>query len=347
MKSPLIVLASLVLMSCSPTSNAPPEFIWIEQDSTVDLSLRGLAVVDSNTVWIGGPEGTVLKTINGGETWTRNSIPGAENLDLRSVHGFDENHALFFTAGSPARLYVTHDGGQNFETVYEDPSETAFFDSLEFWDDQNGIAFSDPVDGQFHILLTSDGGHTWSSAENLPLPLEGEAGFAASDTSIAVAPGGTAWIGTGGAETARMLHTEDWGQTWQAHETPLAAGTGGSGIFSVTYSLDRLISIGGNYTDPDRMDDVAAWSDDRGEIWHTPDIGPSGYRSAVTNIPGHSGYLITVGPNGTDLSTDNAETWERISETGFHAIAFSPDGQAGWAIGSEGRISKITFTSNR
>jgi len=343
MKSVLAAFGGLVLMSCSPTQNVMPEIVWTPQDSTVDLSLRGLAVVDSDVVWIGGPDGTVLRTINGGETWTASSIQGAENLDLRSVHGFDENHALFFTAGSPAILYVTRDGGRTFESVYEDASSAAFFDTLEFWDDQNGIAFSDPIDGQFHILLTTDGGETWVRAENLPLPFEGEAGFAASDTSIAVAPGGAAWIGTGGAETARILHTEDWGQTWVAHDTPLIAGSGGSGIFSVTFSQDRLIAVGGNYTEVDQTDSVSAWSDDRGESWTIPTVGPSGYRSAVSLIASHNGQLISVGPNGTDFSLDNGENWARISETGFHAIAFSPQGNIGWAVGSDGRISKITI----
>ena len=331
----------VALTACTPTPAGPPEFTWTEQQSGVDLSMRGLAVVDAQTVWVGSPEGTVLRTVDGGDTWTHTQIAGAETLDLRSAHAFDDQHALFITAGAPARLYVTRDGGENFDLVLEDPSEAAFFDTLEFWDDQHGIAFSDPIDGAFHILLTNDGGVTWSLATGLPAPLDGEAGFAASDTSIAVAPGGAAWIGMGGAETARVLHTEDYGSSWTVHDTPMAAGSGGAGIFSLSWSQDRLVAVGGNYTEPDEPRLAAFWSDDRGQTWHIPATGTGGYRSAVTHIPGQVGYLLAVGTNGTDISADGGASWQPVSDAGFNAIRFADDGSVGWAVGSNGTISRI------
>lgn len=332
------------LTACSPTPSGPPELSWIEQQSGVDLSLRGLAVVDAQTVWVGSPEGTVLRTTDGGDTWTHSQIPGAEALDLRSVHAFDDQHALFFTAGAPARLYVTRDGGQNYDLVLEDPSDAAFFDSLEFWDAEHGMAFSDPVEGNFHILLTNDGGVTWTLATGLPAPLEGEAGFAASDTSIAVAPGGFAWIGTGGGATARVLHTEDFGASWTVYDTPMAAGSGGAGIFSLSWSQGRLVAVGGNYTEPDEPRLAAFWSDDRGETWRIPATGTGGYRSAVTHLPGQAGYLLAVGTSGTDISIDGGESWQAVSDTGFNAVRFADDGRVGWAVGSNGAISRIEIT---
>jgi photosystem II stability/assembly factor-like uncharacterized protein len=341
---PLIVCMGL-LGACSQPSQTEYTIDWIELQSGSNLSLRGLSLVDASTIWVGAPEGHVLRSLDGGENWQRSVIPGAELLDLRSVHAFDRDRALFFTAGTPARLYLTEDGGLNFSLIFEDPSIDAFFDSLTFWDQSTGLAFSDPVDDQFHILLTRDGGQSWPNASGLPAPLEGEAGFAASDTSIALASNGRVWIGTGGAETARVLFSDDWGQSWQVFETPLASGSSGAGIFSLAFQNERLIAVGGTYTDEDVIDGVMAWSDDNGQTWSTPLVGPSGYRSAVAAIPGLSSYLVAVGPNGADLSRDNGESWDRISETGFHAIAFASDGLTGFATGSEGRIAKLVVSA--
>ncbi len=336
-----IAIITGLLTACFGVTAAPEQLGWTPQVSGVDLNLRGLAVVDANIVWIGSPQGTVLRTVNGGKTWTHTRIPAAASLDLRSVHAFDDQHALFFTAGSPAQLFVTFDGAQSFKLVYEDVSAAAFFDSLEFWDDQRGLAFSDPVDGQFHILLTSDGGQSWRPVDKVPHPLIGEAGFAASDTSIAVAPGGLAWIGTGGGLTARVLHTLDWGKSWVVYDTPLAAGTREAGVFSVVFNQRYLIAVGGNHTKADEGLLAAAWSFDQGKSWTIPAGGVSGFRSAVAAIPSKAGHLIAVGTNGVDMSYDHGDNWFRSSDTGFNAIAFSSDGTVGWAVGSEGRISQI------
>ena len=66
--------------------------------------------------------------------------------------------------------------------------EKAFYDSMQFWDDENGIAVGDPTVNCMSILLTKDGGNSWNkiACENLPLAVEGEAAFAASNTNISL-----------------------------------------------------------------------------------------------------------------------------------------------------------------
>jgi photosystem II stability/assembly factor-like uncharacterized protein len=335
-------LAMLVLTACS--GETPVELSWTEQASGVTSSLRGLSVVDQSTTWVGAPDGVVLRTIDGGEHWTRMQIADAQGLDLRSAHGFDDQHALFITAGQPAQFYRTRDGGSGFDLIHEAPSPDAFFDTVRFWDEQQGLAFSDPVDAEFHILLTVDGGENWSAASDLPVPLEGEAGFAASNTMIAVADGGRAWVGTGGAETARILYTPDYGASWEVHGTPMTSDPSGAGIFSVAHQDGQLVIVGGSYTDEDNTDGAAAWSKNGGSEWFTPEATTSGYRSAVAALPGHAGHFLAVGPNGADLTRDGGRTWERISETGYHAVAFPDGGVTGWAVGSDGRIAHITIS---
>ena len=336
-----LAVALISLAACQP---APPQAVnieWVAQDSGLSSSLRGLAVVDANIAWVGAPDGIVLRTVDGGANWSNSRIEAAAGLDLRSAHGFDADHALFFTAGSPARLFETRDGGASFTLIYQDNSDDAFFDGLAFWDESRGIAFSDPVAGVFHILLTDDGGQSWTAAAELPVPLEGEAGFAASDTSLALGEDGRVWIGTGGGERARILASENFGTSWRVVNTPLASGRSGAGIFSIAAAGNTLVATGGVYTRADAREGVAAYSLDGGRAWFEPNNPPSGYRSAVAATPGPGGHFLTVGPNGADLSRDGGRSWSEISQAGYNAVAFAPGAPVGWAVGAEGRIARL------
>ncbi len=332
------------LAACSPPADPLAGIVLEEQASGVGSSLRGLSVVSDEVVWIGAPDGQVLRTIDGGAHWEAYTIAAAEGADLRSAQGFSADRALFFTAGQPARLFLTEDGGASFRMVWEDPTGAAFFDALAFWNSEIGLAFSDPIPGGFLVLATQDGGASWTRLAGLPEPLEGEAGFAASNSSITVAPNGCAWIGTGGGETARVLRTCEFGREWDAVETPLAAGSPGAGIFALVHTGEKLIAAGGDYQSPDATLGNLAWSDDGGTSWELPVAPPGGYRSDVANFPLAQPALIATGPNGTDISRNGGEIWTPWPDLpGHHAIAFSPSGRTGWAVGSDGRITRISL----
>ena len=64
--------------------------------------------------------------------------------------------------------------------------------------------------------------------------------------------------------------------------------------------------------------------------------------SAIAVLPIDPPALVATGPNGSDISRNGAEIWVPWPElAGHNAIAFAPDGSAGWAVGSEGRITRI------
>ena len=74
-----------------------------------------------------------------------------------------------------------------------------------------GVAIGDPVDGCMSVLTTRNGGASWNkvSCDVLPLSIEGEAAFAASDTNIAIV-GNQTWVATGGL-SSRILMSHDKG----------------------------------------------------------------------------------------------------------------------------------------
>ena len=150
---------------------------------------RGLAPVSRDVAWISGYDGLVLRTVNGGRTWSDVSPAGAGALQLRDISASDRNHAVAMSAGSgtDSRLYTTSDGGRSWILAYENTDDAAFFDCLSFSDARHGLVVSDPVGGRFRILSTRDGGHHWSvlPTAGMPAALPGEAGFAASGECLA------------------------------------------------------------------------------------------------------------------------------------------------------------------
>src|SRR5439155_23452664 len=85
-----------------------------------------------------------------------------------------------------ARIYRTDDGGKRWSLVYQTTRAGVFLDAIDFWDPTHGVVLSDPVDGKFVLLLTSDGGRSWAPVDpaRIPPALPNEGAFAASGTCL-------------------------------------------------------------------------------------------------------------------------------------------------------------------
>ncbi len=323
------------------------EILWQVQTSGVTASLRGLCAVDSLTAWASGSAGTVIRTLDGGNTWVQVSPAGYDSLDFRDIQAFDESRAVTVSAGSPAVILMTEDGGQSWTKRYQAAEYGIFFDAMDFQDPLNGIAFSDPVGGKFYIVRTTDGGSTWNplAPDDSPDAMEGEAGFAASGTCLA-GKGHTVWIGTGGG-AARVLRSRDRGTSWSAFQTPMTCGSPSRGIFSVSFLNKRIgIAVGGDFAHPDLDSACAAYSLDAGRSWRNAERNPAGYRSCVVWIESSPRAALAVGTTGSDMSLDYGKTWSPADSTGYHAVAAVPGGRSGWASGAGGRIARWTAKSS-
>lgn len=345
---------SVILAACyasQPSIGQDAKAVWEPQNTGKNVSFRGVCAISAQACWVSGTKGTVLRTTDAGKTWESVGPPNCDSLDFRDIEAWDEKTAVIMSSGEEDRIYRTEDGGETWSLVFEHPDRSAFFDGLAFIDGNTGWLMGDPINGQLLILKTVDGGRTWTELphDRLPQIEEGEAGFAASGTNIvAVSPTGFA-IALGGAkpgeefETSRIVSTQDDGVTWTAQIVPISRSEAG-GMFSLCM-IDRntWTTVGGNYKQPDETKQTSARTQDGGLSWKEVTQAPlSGYRSCVAHGVDllSNPLLIAVGPNGTDLSKDLGESWQRISDEGFHALDFSPDRKAGWAAGSDGRIAR-------
>ncbi|HEV2130978.1 MAG TPA: hypothetical protein VGR27_07745 [Longimicrobiaceae bacterium] len=318
---------------------------WHPQESGTTASLRGLSVVSREVAWASGSGGTFARTTDGGATWQADTVPGASALDFRDVHAVDARTTYLLSAGEGerSRIYKTSDGGRSWRLQYTNPHPEGFFDGFAFWDAENGIAYSDPVEGRFLLITTSDGGASWHEIprESLPPALPGEAGFAASGTGIVV-QGDHVWFGTGGGAVARIFRSTDRGRTWTAAETPLRAGAASSGIFSLAFWDARNgVAVGGDYTERAEARQNVARTMDGGRTWtRIEGAPPRGYRSGVAFIPGSPGpALVAVGTSGSDYSPDGGRSWLPIDTLAYNSVDFAAP-NAGWAVGPGGRIAR-------
>lgn len=313
---------------------------WVMQTSHTTASLRGLSVVDGQTVWASGTGGTVLRTADGGVTWAVSKVPGAEALDFRDVEAFDSQQAFLLSSGPGAAstLNKTEDGGRTWTRLFANPDANGFWDAIAFWDRQRGILLGDPVNGQFTIFTTRDGGKNWTR-QRTPPAKDKEGAFAASGTCLVVGKAGEAWFATGGPEGARVFRTSDHGVTWTVAPTPIRNDTAAAGVFSLALA-DSLhaIAVGGEYTKPTEDKGTAAITLDGGRSWHLPRTAPRGYRSGAAYNPDQK-LWVAVGTNGSDYSADGGRSWRAFDNGMFNAVAFH-DG-AGWAVGPQGRVARF------
>ncbi len=352
-----ICLSILLIAACnnnSSTSNAANQqemtsktttfssLQWIPQTPVTTANLRGLYVVNVEVIWASGSGGTFLRTIDGGKTWTTNTIEGTDSLDFRDIHAFDENNALVLSAGFPAYIYKTSDGGKTWKQVYFNEREGVFFDGFDFADQKNGMAFSDPIEGKLFIIQTTDGGNTWQPIDTTHLPdvLEGEAGYAASGTGI-IFRGEKVWIATGGGERARIFHSIDSGVHWNVFDTPIVSAEG-KGIFSMAMSdAQNGVVVGGAYMDSTNNLRNCAITNDGGKTWQLIEANqPNGYRSCVASHPSEQ-LLIAVGRTGSDVSTDLGKTWQTIGKEGYYSCDIAA--KTAWAVGRGGKIAQMNL----
>ena len=292
----------------------------------IDCSIRALELENDSTCWFAGSKNKFGYTNDYGKTWKENVIKyDTFDLEFRSI-SVTTNFIFILSVASPALLFKIDKKTLNYKLVYKETNEKAFYDSMQFWDDENGIAVGDPTANCMSIVLTKDGGKSWKkiACENLPLAVEGEAAFAASNTNISLVDQ-KAFIATGGKE-ANVLVGTDYGKSWKKYKTPIIQGEKMTGIFSVdNLSMDTAIIAGGDWSAKQKTENTMAITKDGGNSWQLIENNP-GYISCVQFIP-KTKSLVASSTTGIYYSEDLAESWVKISDEGYYTFRVSENGK--------------------
>ncbi|KAF9870928.1 oxidoreductase [Colletotrichum karsti] len=308
---------------------------------------RGLSPVSDKIAWVSGTNGTVLRTTDGGASWT---VVGpslaAEDAELqfRDVHAFSAEKAVILSIGegTDSRVYITSDGGATWAQKFANEEPAAFYNCVDFEDENRGIAVSDPVDGKFRLIETLDAGETWNIVDSSGMApaLEGEFGFAASGTCISTAAGRW-YLASGGVDPGRVFRSPD-GHSWDASNSTIAGGAA-AGVFSVRFRDEvHGIAVGGDFRVVNGSAYTSAWSEDGGVTWTASEVFPGGYRSGSSWAPGLCGVAVAVGPSGSDITVDGGRTWKTFDTGSFDSVECL-GGRVCWASGSGGRVGRLSL----
>jgi len=332
-----------IAMGCTPNTPIVKKTHLISPTKSL---LQAISIVDENTAWVSGHRATFLRTVNGGSDWSAFSYEPIDSLQFRDIHAFNSEEIILMSAGPGNLSRIFRFSLQaGFEETYVMPYEQGFLNTIEFWDDEQGLAFGDSFNGELFVLKTADGGRSWIriDARQLPPAGEGEGGFAASGTCIASRPGGKAWIGTGAGGNSRIIFTSDYGDSWESYEAPLIKGPS-AGITSIRMSDDQTgLIVGGDLAITDQYTDNIALTNDGGQTWQvtaSPVTKGAFYGSDLMSWENAS-ILIATGPNGMDYSTDLGRTYINLDTGNYWAVDLHPSG-FGLAAGTDGKILKLT-----
>ncbi len=306
-------------------------------NSGTKISIRGLSVVDDNIVWISGREGTVGKSTDAGVNWQWIKVKGFEQTDFRDIEAFDDKTAVIMGIAEPAYILRTTDGGDTWQTVYENEAKGMFLDAMEFSDDKNGVAIGDPIDNRFFMTQTFDGGKTWKdiASQNCPVADSGEACFASSGTNIRKFGKKEFVFITGGLKSNLVIGNKKI-------NLPILQGKNSTGANSVAVKNNKtMIVVGGDFTTKDSTTQNCCITTDGGKTFSIPVTPPHGYRSCVEYI--EKTNWISCGLNGVDISTDEGKNWNWINKTSFNVCRKAKKGTAVFFAGDGGRVGKLVY----
>jgi photosystem II stability/assembly factor-like uncharacterized protein len=336
----------VALGAMGPSLAAAQTAVTIEaQRVATSVRLQAVSVATPRIVWASGVGGTWARTSDGGASWVTGVVTGADSLEFRDVHAFDERHAVLLAAGpgDRSRVYRTEDGGATWTLAFTNPDPAAFYDCMDFRGSY-GVAVSDAVRGRFPLIRTRNGGRSWEPFEPLGYDavraIDGEGAFAASGTCLELTDGGLR-IGT--AKGGRVITFTPRGA--EATETPVERNLPTAGIASITFRSSMVgVVAGGDIARLDAFVDNVAVTRDGGRNWtlggRPPFPGPV-YGLAYGTARGGRQVLVAVGPAGAAWSPDDGASWRLLSNDGYWSLAFAPTG-VGWLVGPAGRISRIS-----
>lgn len=314
------VLAGGLALAASPAMAG-----MVMPASVADSELRGLSPTGGASYWASGSKGWLVR--GHGERQAAMRIIGAEGLDFRGLHAFDDDHLLAMSAGpgGASQLWRTKDGGKTWRRVAANSDPEGFWDSIAFQDDKHGWILGDPTQGRFTVLYTDDGGETWARlTRGVPTAADGEGAFAASNGCVAVNRRRQMAFCTGGAGRARVYLSRAGQGVFVPLDTPIAAATPSSGAFAVAFDKSGALWVcGGDYKAPNAPGVNLAWLDP-GRVTFQPVDAPPGYLSSVS-VQGST--VIATGLAGTIVSRKGG-AFERVSVAPMNTVRLTSETSA-------------------
>lgn len=292
--------------------------------------------VNVDTGFIGGYDGAIYKTTDGGNSWKTLKTNTLQNIYdicfLNGQEGFAVGGGTYdasngSVSGSAPLFLQTLDGGQTWHQLPINSSLNTALRSVYFVDDSVGYAV-----GMGLILSTKDGGATWKNTKiNYLKGILLDVKFINKDIGLIASTSGD------------ILRTLDGGAHWNI-----------SGSFPAT-SVNSISLINQNLFYAASSANIVK-SETTGSTWETLPSYPSSILKLIFTTP-ETGfafglYSYSSGDSGMSngtiyYTTNGGVTWigsKWITATGLIEAASFPSEDTGYAIGWKGETVLIKIT---
>lgn len=283
------------------------------QNSGTQAHLNEVEIISDQTLYVGGEDGVLLKTTNGGDTWNALNFSPLDIIRL----SFISSDIGYVCAGNPSAgedqnsaIYKTVDGGISFDVL--SLAGEHFPNHVHFIDEFHG--FYSCFEGAFKTL---DGGQNWSQV---------------AEEAIDLIYFPTPQIGYGVSPNRELLKSTNAGQDW------LVMGDLPNGEF---YSDLTFPSADTGFTCSSYYGAYGSTSNG-GQTISVGSIDAHSMHFPTNN----KGYFLRYDEleDATTIgyTLDLGETWNTLMVENVHLnhIRFT-NNTSGWAVGDNGTILKI------
>ncbi|MDP5052420.1 MAG: glycosyl hydrolase, partial [Congregibacter sp.] len=325
------------------TSTAGVTFTPVFDDETA-YSIGSIAIDPSNphTVWVGTGENNggrhigfgdgIYRSDDGGDNWTNMGLKESQHISTIIVHPTDSNtvwaavQGPLWTKGGERGLYMTTDGGKNWEKTLGGGEWTGVTDVVidardpnilyaATWQHQRTVAAYIGGGPESGLHRSLDGGKTWTRLnQGLPTGNMGKIGLAISLQNPDVVYAAIELD----RRTGGVWRSEDRGASWVKGADAVSGGTGPHYYQELTASMhqhDRLYLVG----------PTVLKSEDGGKTFEPmPHPNQHGDMHAVVFDPQDPDYIMMGTDGGVYESFDLGGTWRYMSNlpvTQFYKLA--------------------------
>ena len=313
---------------------AQPRFkaIWEPVNYKQDIQLSDVHFVSDMVGWVTGENGTLLKTTDGGDTWTAVLGGEAESKDdqIRMLRFLDATHG--WAVKGRSKLLRTADG-ENWEQAGQLGEQYGYFNDYAFLSETIAIQIVKQND---ELARSQDGGKTWKDIQSTCQVSAEVQGLSRKLTCrlkslFFLSPTNGYAIGATLPGTNMVVfHTEDGGLSWTPQVVPDVAHPDESYFWQWIVFLDEdrgfaILPRGEKFLG----------TSDGGKTWHGIIAAVRGPLQFAGQEVGWSFYK-----NVLTYTTDGGKRWANAT-LAFPAEvrAFSlPSPQRGYVVGDHGMI---------
>lgn len=296
---------------------------WTEVRRGGSGDLVSVYFTSSEKGWVGGDDGYLAITRDGGRNWNRQPLNSTENVNEIYFRNDDSGYVL---AGR--RIYLSKDGGATWrENILVNSKDynnlTPDFLSIRFADKKRGWVVGSLTNQKDEIadsliLKTVDSGENWV---RVAIPYKQEL------YHLDFVNESTGWIV---GDKGLIMMTEDGGETWKK----LNSGTSVS-LFNVDFRDKKNGLIVGSKG-------TILRTEDGGQTWEK--VASNQTKSLLRVNYADDKRAWAVGSSGVILQTeDKGKTWRQVNNRIADSLyGLYMEKKTGWAVGKKGLVLKYT-----